>query len=83
MPSTCCCVPGCSLRGGHLFPSDRKQSDAWIVAIKRDKWKPNKTSVVCRAHFTDADYYGKNNYGTYFFIIIRSNTTTGTVRRKN
>jgi len=27
-----------------------------MVAVKRDKWVPTGTSVVCRRHFTDMDY---------------------------
>lgn len=63
MPSTCCCVPNCSNRGGHLFPKDEKLKKIWIRAIKRNMednkhqlWKPSKTSVVCKLHFIPSDY---------------------------
>jgi hypothetical protein len=37
MPSTCCSVPHCSNRGGHLFPKNEKLKKKWIEAIKRKK----------------------------------------------
>lgn len=64
MPSTCCCVPNCANRGGHLFPKNPKLRTLWIKAIKRSAsttekfrcWQPGKYSVVCDAHFTPSDY---------------------------
>ena len=35
MPETCCCVPNCSNRGGHVFPSDPLRRKTWIHTIKR------------------------------------------------
>ncbi|CAC5425311.1 unnamed protein product [Mytilus coruscus] len=51
MPSTCCSVPQCSNRGGHVFPKDEKLKKKWIKAIRRNSdknkyWKPSKTSVT-------------------------------------
>ncbi|XP_069139342.1 uncharacterized protein [Argopecten irradians] len=71
MPKTCCCVPCCSERGGHVFPKEKTLRNAWISAIKRNaverkfaKWVPTKCSVVCSGHFTDADYKSETTYGT-------------------
>jgi hypothetical protein len=36
MPSTCCSVPHCSNRGGHVFPKILKLKKKWIKAIKRN-----------------------------------------------
>ena len=62
MPSNCCCVPGCHERGGHTFPSDIKQKEKWVVAIRRldemtkKLWEPSKSAVVCKQHFVSSDY---------------------------
>ena len=53
---TGCCVPYCSNRGGHAFPSDNERRKKWIIAIKRDKWIPKISSRVCKAHFKEEDY---------------------------
>ena len=70
MPSSCCCVPYCSNRGGHLFPADDILKKKWIHAIKRNSdenkyeiWKPSKSSVVCRNHFTPSDYISETTCG--------------------
>ena len=49
-----CCVPFCKTMGGHKFPKDTQLKNAWIIAIKRQKsktdktlWEPTKHSVVC------------------------------------
>jgi len=58
MPTECC-VPLCNNKGGHTFPAnvnDELRRKAWIVAVRREKWTPSKHSVVCRGHFSDADY---------------------------
>jgi len=56
MPSICC-VPQCENRGGgHKFPRDKALRNRWIIAIKRDKWKPGKSHVVCYKHFSPSDY---------------------------
>ena len=71
MPSTCC-VPQCTVRGGHAFPKNENLRDAWVQAIKRlmevhkdgkrklVKWMPTKTSVVCKHHFVKTDYRDQN-----------------------
>ena len=78
MPGTCCCVPGCSTRGGgHLFPSDESRKRAWILAIKRqdgqnkDKvWIPGQYDVVCKKHFLPEDYK-ETTSSTGSFLIFR------------
>ena len=62
---TCCCVPNCSNRGGHVFPTDDERRKKWIIAIKRDKWNPTQTSRVCKAHFKKDDYISHTVYGKY------------------
>ncbi|OWF45826.1 Neprilysin [Mizuhopecten yessoensis] len=71
MPKTCCCVPYCSERGGHVFPKDERKKLLWVSAIKRnssekqfERWVPVKSSLVCSAHFTDADHKTETTYGT-------------------
>uniref|UniRef100_A0A8W8LJC8 THAP-type domain-containing protein n=1 Tax=Magallana gigas TaxID=29159 RepID=A0A8W8LJC8_MAGGI len=69
MPETCCCVPGCSNRGGHVFPSDQLRKKAWIHAIRRGEsrfqsWEPSSHAVVCRSHFQNSDYLSETVYGT-------------------
>jgi len=59
MPFTCCCVPLCNGRGGHKFPADRLLIKKWLIAIRRDRWQPTKSSVVCVRHFTTDDYVRK------------------------
>ncbi|XP_069695150.1 gastrula zinc finger protein XlCGF53.1-like isoform X3 [Periplaneta americana] len=56
MPKTCCCVPLCANRGGHVFPKDTAVRKKWLLNIKREKWTLSKTSVVCSNHFTPDDY---------------------------
>ena len=58
MPKTNCCVPYCSTRGGHKFPKDDHLKNRWIIAVRRQNWKPNEHSLVCRLHFTEEDFYG-------------------------
>ena len=72
MPETCCCVPNCSNRGGHVFPSDPLRRKTWIHAIKRGEtrfqsWTPSTHAVVCRAHFKSDDYLTETQHGNYFF----------------
>lgn len=60
MPSTCCCVPQCHLRG-HEFPKDYDRRSKWVNAIRRidesfKDWQPSKTAVVCKGHFRADDY---------------------------
>lgn len=74
MPSTCCCVPQCHERGGHAFPSDEKQKQKWITAIKRldevtlNDWEPSDSSLVCKAHFQPQDYIEKTKTGAFFVV---------------
>ncbi|XP_077516721.1 uncharacterized protein LOC144127633 [Amblyomma americanum] len=60
----CCCVPGCSLRPGtnllsqvrtFRFPADAERRNAWIAAVRRDRWMPTKSSHVCSAHFVQGE----------------------------
>ncbi|XP_063437815.1 uncharacterized protein LOC134718896 [Mytilus trossulus] len=58
---TRCCVPGCSVSGGHKFPSNPELCLKWRVALKRSDptkglWKPGKHDIVCHQHFTVNDY---------------------------
>ena len=59
---TCCCVPMCAKTNGHRFPSDPDLRKAWIIAIKRDSWKPSAHSIVCKAHFKPDDYITETKY---------------------
>lgn len=56
MPLTCCCVPMCKNRGGYVFPKNKILKAKWINSIKLCKWKPTRTSVVCKSHFKETDY---------------------------
>ena len=40
----------CTNRGHHGFPSDPGKN--WQIVIRRNKWVPRKSSVVCYYHFT-------------------------------
>lgn len=77
MPSTCCSVPLCKNRGGHLFPTAKTIRKRWLHAIRRDKWLPSKTSVVCRSHFQSDDYVSVTVHGkicdfiTYLYLQIK------------
>jgi hypothetical protein len=69
MPS-CCCVQGCSTCGGLSFPKDEALRKQWIIAIKGNSnsnrfkfWTPHPRSVVCRKHFTEADFVSETIYG--------------------
>ena len=57
MPSSCCAL-GCVSRhskdkGVKLFhfPTRKKQHEAWIRAIRREKWILNDYSRICQLHF--------------------------------
>ena len=70
MPNTCC-VPNCTNRsGGHKFPKDECMLKLWVVAIKRDKWQPNRHSTVCFNHFAAEDYIQENIGGKYGILIL-------------
>ncbi|XP_070184167.1 uncharacterized protein [Littorina saxatilis] len=67
MPSTCCCVYGCSNRSGHLFPKDPNRRKQWETAVKREEekknWKATNCSIVCKEHFLPSDYHA-SDFGT-------------------
>ena len=70
MPSYCC-VPLCQNReGGHTFPKDHNLAKRWLIAIRRDKWTPTASSVVCHTHFTDNDYRQYRDPGKNYRQII-------------
>ena len=56
MPYACCAVD-CHSRyiQGEMnlfrFPEDDLQRDAWIRAIRREKWMPDEDSRLCQLHF--------------------------------
>ena len=59
-----CCVPYCTNRGGHLVPIKNKELlKKWMIAIRRAKFTPNRSTIVCRNHFTSDDYLSKTAYG--------------------
>ena len=74
-----CCVPFCKTMGGHKFPKDTQLKNAWIIAIKRQKsktdktlWEPTKHSVVCKAHFKPEDLIKESRYhGKYTVCIVK------------
>lgn len=78
MPSTCCSVPLCSNRGGHIFPKEEKMRKQWVRAIRRNTnknkfqyWTPSNTSVVCKVHFKESDYKSETSYGkSVYFVLI-------------
>ena len=45
---------GCGLRF-YRFPSDVDRRSKWLVAMKRENWKPNEHSWVCSAHFVSGN----------------------------
>ncbi|XP_062597074.1 THAP domain-containing protein 6-like [Saccostrea cucullata] len=68
---TCCCVPGCSTRGGLSFPKEEKIKKLWIRAIRRNDediaykhWTPQPFSVVCHKHFREEDFTCETQHGT-------------------
>lgn len=63
MPSGCC-VPRCSSRrGGHQFPNDPVLRKVWLVAVRRDQWKPTAASRVCHKHFKEEDFVATTALG--------------------
>lgn len=84
MPETCCCVPGCSNRGGHAFPSDQTRRKSWIHAIKRGETRfqsleHSAYAVVCRSHFKESDYLAETVHGK---ILSFSTTISSNNNRK-
>ncbi|XP_061167395.1 uncharacterized protein LOC133176262 [Saccostrea echinata] len=68
---TCCCVPGCSTRGGLSFPREERIRKLWIRAIRRNDeditykhWTPQPFSVVCHKHFREEDFTSETQHGT-------------------
>lgn len=57
-----CSAFGCktkSLKGGpsfHKFPADKCILQKWLVAIKRENFKPTKHSRLCSDHFENTDF---------------------------
>ena len=67
-----CVVGGCSNTADsekgvtlHVIPFDKdirpeavKRRRKWVafVKLKRDKWKPSSTSLICSEHFGESDY---------------------------
>jgi len=65
MPGNYCCVPLCDGRGGHKLPKDQNMRLRWLAAIRRDKWTPTDSTVVCRRHFRSSDYRTENTSGKH------------------
>ena len=70
MPLSCCAF-GCQSRykkstGMKLFrfPTEVKQRNLWIAAVRRKAWVPNASSRLCCLHFVS----GKTTYDTTNFI---------------
>ncbi|KAG8185130.1 hypothetical protein JTE90_006333 [Oedothorax gibbosus] len=63
-----CCAYECTNRWGklkedgtklkfHLFPFRKPDLlKKWIVAVKRESWKPSKSSALCGDHFAETAY---------------------------
>lgn len=52
-----CRVVGCSRTRDAYFPHQETRK-RWIIAVKRDKWKPAPHSIACHAHFQPEDQRG-------------------------
>ncbi|XP_050697332.1 uncharacterized protein LOC126985881 isoform X2 [Eriocheir sinensis] len=52
-----CCAVGCSNRHGrdavsfYRFPANPEERGKWIVAVRRENWRPSASSRLCSAHF--------------------------------
>ena len=77
MPTTCCCVPHCHQRGGHVFPANEEMRQKWIKAIKRldestlKDWQPSATALVCKAHFRSDDFPNTTISGAFLEIFCQ------------
>lgn len=40
----------------HRFPNDTLLLKKWLIAMRREKWIPSKSSKICSRHFTDDSY---------------------------
>ena len=56
-----CVVPQCNRYNGHHFPKAGPLRKKWLVAIRRDKWKPGEHSIVCHSHFREDDYVSSSS----------------------
>ncbi|KAK7476706.1 hypothetical protein BaRGS_00032043 [Batillaria attramentaria] len=58
--SSCCVAFGCSNRkiakgkSFHRFPKDEARRNQWIVALRRENFKPSEYSRICSDHFEEA-----------------------------
>lgn len=60
---TCCAALNCSNRGGFKFPKDPVVKKKWINALKRKKFVPSSSSVICKDHFIHEDVVTQNAFG--------------------
>ena len=67
---TLCCVPYCTKRGCHCFPSNPTARKAWLIAVRRKDYTPSKYSVVCQDHFKKEDYEHGGRYIPYTIIAL-------------
>ena len=37
------------------FPKSKLKRKAWAIAVKRNNWEPNDSSVICSEHFKEED----------------------------
>ena len=52
-----CVAFGCSTRSEgalstYIFPKHPKERAAWVAKVKRENWKPGKSSRLCAKHFS-------------------------------
>ena len=45
----------------HRFPKDHDRRQAWIVAVRRENFKPIDESRLCSAHFKQDDFKMNSN----------------------
>ncbi|CAH1980476.1 unnamed protein product [Acanthoscelides obtectus] len=68
-----CCVPGCKgnyeaelrstpYRSVFRFPKNGEFKSKWLASIPRKDWSPSKDSVVCDAHFQQAEIVRTETY---------------------